>query len=55
MDERPSSMQFYPMRHGPNGPMVIFMAINYVLTIQGVGIMVIIISMAILLFHVALF
>jgi hypothetical protein len=33
MDERPSSMHFFPLHRGPNGLMVIFLVINVSLTI----------------------
>jgi hypothetical protein len=48
-------MQLCPLRCGPNGLMARFIAKNVVLTIRGVGIMVIIPSMAIFLCHVVLF
>jgi hypothetical protein len=44
-------MQLCLLRRGPNGPIVRFMVINDVLTILGVRLIVIMISMAISLHH----
>jgi hypothetical protein len=51
MDERSSSMRFDPLQSSPNGLMESFWEITVVLTVQVVGLMVIIISMAISLCH----
>jgi hypothetical protein len=51
MDKMPSSMQFCPLRRGPNGLMARFLVITIVLTIWGVGLMVIMISTTISLHY----
>jgi hypothetical protein len=42
-------MKLCPLRHGPNGLMVIFLVITIVLTVRGIALTIIMISMDILL------
>jgi hypothetical protein len=44
-------MQLCPLRHGPNGPMMSFLVIIVVLTIRGIGLILIMLSKAISLYH----
>jgi hypothetical protein len=51
MGEKHSSMQFYLLRHGPNGMMASFLVITIVLTVRGVCLMVIMLPTIISLDH----